>query len=122
MANLQENTLEGFFEYWEQLILAGALESPSSAAPTGELTCAWIMARGICGSILSQDPTVACLHFRGEHGIRGGDKEVTICLWNGCRLDVSSLCEYVLAQGHQSSVFWSMTIITAWIQGSLKVQ
>ncbi|KAF9228908.1 hypothetical protein BS17DRAFT_772699 [Gyrodon lividus] len=85
MYNPQGNALDLFSEHLEQMHFAGFSESAPSAAPTGELTCAWITEHGICGSILSHDPKVACLHFRGVHGIRGGDKEVAICLWGGCR-------------------------------------
>ncbi|KIJ10828.1 hypothetical protein PAXINDRAFT_181969 [Paxillus involutus ATCC 200175] len=75
MDNMGGNTLDQFSEYWAQLLLAQSSESAPSAAPAGQLTCEWVGDFGICGSTLSQDPKIACLHLRDGHGIRGAEKE-----------------------------------------------
>ncbi|KIK97035.1 hypothetical protein PAXRUDRAFT_258504 [Paxillus rubicundulus Ve08.2h10] len=108
MNNLQGITLDQFSD-WEQLLLALSAGSPPLAAPAGQLTCEWVEESGTCGSTLFQDPKVACLHFRNEHGIRGREKEMAICCWDGCGavpMQRGSLIRHILAV-HLRTLRWT---------------
>ncbi|KIJ10830.1 hypothetical protein PAXINDRAFT_172048 [Paxillus involutus ATCC 200175] len=108
MNSLQGITLDQFSD-WEQFLLALSSESPPSAAPEGQLTCEWAEEFGTCGSPLSRDPKIACLHFRDEHGIRGGEKEAITCCWDGCSvapMQRCSLIRHILAV-HLRTLQWT---------------
>ncbi|KAF8842597.1 hypothetical protein BDN67DRAFT_965479 [Paxillus ammoniavirescens] len=109
MDNMGANTPDQFSEYWEQLLLAQSSESAPSTAPAGQLTCEWVGNFGICGSTLSQDPKIACLHLRDGHGIRGAEKESVICCWYGCYaapMQRGSLIRHILSV-HLRTLQWT---------------
>ncbi|KAG8217044.1 hypothetical protein J3R82DRAFT_4929, partial [Butyriboletus roseoflavus] len=53
------------------------------------LACQWVSpdeSPSICGAPLSQDPKLACDHFRYAHDVRGNEKVHVDCHWRDCRV------------------------------------
>ncbi|KAF9233790.1 hypothetical protein BU15DRAFT_79770 [Melanogaster broomeanus] len=115
MDNPQANTLAQLYEDLEHLAVGftgWSSESASSAAPTAALTCNWVTEHGFCGSILTHDPKVVSAHLRDHHGLKGREKEVINCRWNGChsvQMQRGSLVRHVLSV-HLRILQWTCPI------------